>query len=192
MQQTSRHIAVMHDTRRRERVDLDPYRSQEAPPRLCDWPDCELCGEFRAPRSPDALRDYRWFCLAHVRLYNQAWDFFRGKSQSEIEAHLRADVTWHRPTWRIGGQAFGFRDPFGLFEEEGDAPRVRPAGTKEDRMLAVLGLERGADLNELKQRYKALAKRYHPDLHGGDKQAEERLKVINEAYTYLRGSGLFT
>ncbi|WGF87323.1 J domain-containing protein [Marinivivus vitaminiproducens] len=176
-------------------MDLDPYRPQDAPPRACDWPDCELCGEFRAPRSPDALREYRWFCLAHVRLYNQAWDFFRGKSQSEIEAHMRADVTWHRPTWRIGGQGFAFRDPFGLFDEEDGEPsraRARPSETKEDRMLAVLGLERDISLDDLKRRYKALAKQHHPDLHGGDKQAEERLKVINEAYTYLRGSGLFT
>ena len=44
---------------------------------------------------------------------------------------------------------------------------------------------------ELKARYKQLAKRHHPDLHGGDKRAEERLKLINEAYTYLLDSDHF-
>jgi DnaJ-class molecular chaperone len=56
---------------------------------------------------------------------------------------------------------------------------------KTARMLAVLELAPGATRAELKARYKQLAKRHHPDLHGGDKRAEERLKLINEAYTYL-------
>ena len=38
----------------------------------------------------------------------------------------------------------------------------------------------------LKSRYKELVKLHHPDAHGGDKAAEERLKVINRAYTTLK------
>jgi curved DNA-binding protein CbpA len=53
------------------------------------------------------------------------------------------------------------------------------------RMMAVLDLEPGFTLVELKARYKTLVKRHHPDRHGGDRDAEERLKAINEAYTYL-------
>jgi len=44
---------------------------------------------------------------------------------------------------------------------------------------------------ELKRRYKNLAKEHHPDLHGGDKAAEERLKLINEAYTFLLEQRLY-
>ena len=33
----------------------------------------------------------------------------------------------------------------------------------------------------------ALVKRHHPDANGGDREAEERLKVINEAFTTLKG-----
>ena len=58
-------------------------------------------------------------------------------------------------------------------------------------MLAVLDLPPDVTLKELKARYKQLAKRHHPDLHGGDKKAEERLKLINEAYTYLMDSARF-
>ena len=53
-------------------------------------------------RSRDRLREFYHFCLDHVRDYNRAWDFFSGMSQSEIEAYLREDVTWHRPTWPLG------------------------------------------------------------------------------------------
>ncbi|HEX6012623.1 MAG TPA: DnaJ domain-containing protein [Geminicoccaceae bacterium] len=52
-------------------------------------------------------------------------------------------------------------------------------------MMSRLELAGGFTLAELKRRYKRLAKQHHPDLHGGDKAAEERLKLINEAYTYL-------
>jgi curved DNA-binding protein CbpA len=41
---------------------------------------------------------------------------------------------------------------------------------------------------ELKARYKALVKLHHPDAHGGDRDAEERLKVINQAYSVLKAS----
>jgi curved DNA-binding protein CbpA len=40
----------------------------------------------------------------------------------------------------------------------------------------------------LKARYKVLVKLHHPDAHGGDKEAEEKLKIINQAYTTLKVS----
>ena len=43
-------------------------------------------------------------------------------------------------------------------------------------------------LGGLKARYKALVKLHHPDAHGGDRAAEERLKVINQAYSILKSS----
>jgi hypothetical protein len=155
----------------------------------CDWPGCEEEGDYPAPSARERLRDYRWFCLAHVREYNLRWDFFAGMSPEEIERQLRADVTWNRPTWRFasacGHDGPRIRDPFG-FMDDGEA---QPGGcgpvTAGARMMAVLGLEVGFTLDELKRRYKTLAKEHHPDLHGGDKAAEERLKSIIEAYRYL-------
>ena len=58
-------------------------------------------------------------------------------------------------------------------------------------MLERLELAGQVTLAELKRRYKQLAKKHHPDLHGGDKAAEERLKLINEAYTYLLDQRLY-
>ncbi len=40
--------------------------------------------------------------------------------------------------------------------------------------------------DRLKARYKELVKRHHPDANGGDKEAEERLKLINQAYSTLK------
>lgn len=49
----------------------------------------------------------------------------------------------------------------------------------------VLGLERGASDEAIKKAYRQLAKKYHPDLNPGDKDAEARFKEINEAYEIL-------
>ena len=50
---------------------------------------------------------------------------------------------------------------------------------------AVLGLEPGADPQTLKRAFRAQARRWHPDLNGSDPVAEERFKLVNEAYAVL-------
>lgn len=49
----------------------------------------------------------------------------------------------------------------------------------------TLGVGRSASEEEIKKSYKRLAKKYHPDLNKGDKNAEARFKEINEAYQIL-------
>jgi curved DNA-binding protein len=49
----------------------------------------------------------------------------------------------------------------------------------------ILGVGRGASEQEIKQAYRKLARKYHPDINPGDKQAEARFKEINEAYEVL-------
>jgi curved DNA-binding protein len=49
----------------------------------------------------------------------------------------------------------------------------------------VLGLEPGADATRLKQAFREQARRWHPDLNGNDPVAEERFKLVNEAYAVL-------
>ncbi len=49
----------------------------------------------------------------------------------------------------------------------------------------VLGVGREATENDLKKAYRQLARKYHPDVNPGNKEAEERFKEINEAYEVL-------
>ena len=49
----------------------------------------------------------------------------------------------------------------------------------------VLGIDKGADEATIKKAYRTLAKKNHPDVNPGDKDAEERFKEINEAYQVL-------
>ncbi len=50
---------------------------------------------------------------------------------------------------------------------------------------AILGVPRNATEKEIKQAYRRLARKYHPDVNPGDKSAEERFKEISEAYEVL-------
>jgi hypothetical protein len=163
-------------------------------------PDCGAPGEYRAPKSRTALNDYWWFCLEHVRAYNAGWDFYKGMSPGEIEAQVRADTSWQRPTWPLG--RLGARldsdllnDPLHVLNAGRRAAReaeqrARAAADMPPEMrepLATLGLSWPLTLAELKARYKQLAKLHHPDANNGDRAAEERLKTINLAYATLRG-----
>ncbi len=191
--------------RRARDLELElPRAGGPAPGRLCEHSGCTGEGLYRAPKSRDRLTDYYVFCLDHVRDYNRTWDYYRGMSQDEIEAHIRFDTVWQRPSWPLG--SFGphaqdpleaIRDGFGLFSERrGDsqeAPEHWKPRTAEEKALTVLGLKPPTVFADIKARYKELVKRLHPDANGGDKGAEEQLKVINQAYSTLKqaaqGSG---
>ena len=174
----------------------------EVSPRPCDHPIFLEHGDHRAPKSPQELEIYYWFCLDHVRAYNTAWNYFSGMSQPEIERFQREAVTGHRPTWRMGtGKHSNAEEPiadpldiFGFgsyFRCEEEVERERPIDAAQHRALAVMNLESSVTLQEIKMRYKQLVKRYHPDANGGDKAAEVRFKTISEAYNLLRSSGAF-
>ena len=49
----------------------------------------------------------------------------------------------------------------------------------------ILGVDRGADDATLKKAYRKLAKKYHPDMNPGDKEAEAKFKEATEAYGVL-------
>ena len=49
----------------------------------------------------------------------------------------------------------------------------------------VLGVAKTATDDEIKKAYRTLAKKYHPDLNGGDKDCEAKFKEVNEAYEVL-------
>jgi molecular chaperone DnaJ len=49
----------------------------------------------------------------------------------------------------------------------------------------ILGVPKNASLNEIKKAYRRLAKLYHPDLFPGDREKEEKFRLIKEAYEVL-------
>jgi Flp pilus assembly protein TadD len=57
--------------------------------------------------------------------------------------------------------------------------------TNLDRCYQLLGICRGASLDELKAAYRSLARKWHPDLNPGDREAHQRFITLNEAYQIL-------
>ena len=55
-----------------------------------------------------------------------------------------------------------------------------------DDPYKVLGVSRDATDDEIKRAYRALAKKYHPDLNPGDKEAARKMQEVNEAYDQIK------
>ncbi|MFQ5971953.1 MAG: J domain-containing protein [Alphaproteobacteria bacterium] len=140
------------------------------------------------------MTKFLWFCLDHVREYNAAWNYYEGMSETEIEVELRKDAIWHRPTWPLRGWPDErYHDPFGLFDDRPERSSEEQVGrwgwrSGDAEALAVLDLRPPVTVASIKQRYKELVKRHHPDANGGDSRHEERLKEINRAYGRLMES----
>lgn len=173
----------------------EPFRRPDPDSRYCEVSGCREDGAYPAPQARDRLNDYYWFCLEHVRAYNAAWNYYAGMSEAEVEHHRRTDTVWQRPSWPFGGPSAKherqiedeLRKEFaGVFD---DGPRpCHPAKpqSEHEQALAVLDLDVDADAIQIKARYIKLVKKLHPDANGGNLEAEERLKVVNLAYTTLK------
>jgi hypothetical protein len=196
----------------RIRVKPDEDRRLRASSPACDWPGCAEAATHRAPKGRLRENEYWRFCLAHVRDYNQSYNYFAGMSDDAITQFQKDSVVGHRPTWKIGmngpindrmHRAFqrfnapvgNADDPFGMFGELGgrsrpdfDArrPENRMLRNAERKALDTLGLDRTATAHEVKMRFKMLVKRHHPDTNGGDRSTEDRLREIIQAYNYLK------
>lgn len=166
----------------------------------CEWPDCENAGEYRAPRSRNDLNSFRWFCMDHIRLYNKSWNYYEGMSDKQVEADLRDDTSWNRPSWPFAGidkslnyksSNPGINDFGGAFSHSGDPntdSTTYPSYEQDSqgaKALSVLNLTSPVTTDQIKRRYKELVKLYHPDANGGDKVAEEKFKKISSAYATL-------
>jgi hypothetical protein len=187
----------------------DPDNAVPAIRKGCDIPGCAEKGEYKAPKSRYDLRDYYWFCLEHVRQYNANWDFFKGMTPGEVEQHIQRTTVWDRPTWRMTEAGLNEdrtrqkiyehftkgESVFGEFNMDGERPQEQRTEAHIDlgtiphptiEALAMLELQPPLKWDAVKTQYKTLVKKYHPDTNKDDKNAEERLKKINLAYSILK------
>ncbi|CAN5594061.1 J domain-containing protein [soil metagenome] len=206
-------ISVAADKRRRARA-RGMSGAVESSMRKCSKEGCTAPGKFRAPKSPDTLDDYWWFCLAHVREYNQKWNFFEGSSDEDLERQFAAARVWERPTRPLresvaerGGSPhaegrawarFGLDDPMDLL---GDKATLNPGGERaaasrperrlpptERRAIDILDARDLRTKAEIRKQYKTLVKDLHPDMNGGRRDDEASLAAVVLAWEQIRTS----
>src|SRR3954451_18700028 len=118
------------------RIRVKPQEDARPRPQaaVCQWPGCACEGTHRAPKGRPRENEYWRFCLAHVREYNQSYNYFAGMSDDAVARYQKDSITGHRPTWKIGmngpvnetmkrrARYSGFDgadDPFDVFKETG-------------------------------------------------------------------------
>lgn len=208
-------ISVAADKKRRAR-GRGFSGAVETSARTCERPGCERPGKYRAPKNPDNLEEFHWFCLEHVREYNLKWNFFQSHSDDDLERHFAADRVWGRATRPFaeaaqrGGaatqphaegkawQRFGFDDPMELLGDKGTrnpggdrVVRQRLLPPTERRALEILDAQDHQTKTEIRQQYKALVKDLHPDMNGGRRDDEARLAEVVWAWEQIKGSRSF-
>ncbi len=175
--------------------------ASETSVRVCDHEGCNEAGKYRAPKAPDVLDDFFWFCQQHVREYNQKWNFFDGTTEAELNAQMSKDKVWERQTRPMGDPEarawarLGIEDPHQVLGEKATQNPGRSAGRRlpatERRAIEILEAEDRWTKTEIRRAYKKLIKVLHPDMNGGDRSQEERLQEVVWAWDQVKISRNF-
>jgi hypothetical protein len=197
-------ISVGTDKKKRSRGKRGMSGAFETSQRECEHPGCTEAGKYRAPKSPDSLDEYYWFCKDHVREYNLKWNFFDGTTDEEMENQIDKDRVWERETkpfrqsaearaWaRLGiddaHQVLGDNATRNPGKRSGGGRRLPPT---ERKALDILDAKDNWTKAEIRKAYKALIKVLHPDMNGGDRSDEERLQEVVWAWDQIKESRSF-
>ena len=198
-------IRASTDKKRRTRGRRAMSGAVETSSRQCEHPGCTERGQYRAPKSPDVLDDYYWFCKDHVREYNLKWNYFSGQSDEEILETHEHERVWGRATRPFGGSGkesrawarLGIEDPHELLGENATRnPGKSITGTRrlpptERRALEILDARDHWSRAEVRRQYKSLVKDLHPDMNAGDRADEERLQEVVWAWDQIKESRNF-
>lgn len=176
----------------------------ETSSRTCDHEGCAQAGKFRAPKAPDVLDDYFWFCKDHVREYNLKWNFFDGTTEAEINAQMSKDKVWERATKPLGDPEarawarLGIEDAHQVLGSNAtrNPGKSITGGTRklpptERRAIEILEAKDHWTKAEVRKSYKALIKVLHPDMNGGDRSQEDQLQEVVWAWDQIKDSRNF-
>ena len=198
-------LRVSTDKKKRKTGRRGMSGAFETSKRVCEHPGCEETGQYRAPKSPDNLEEFLWFCREHVREYNLKWNFFDGTTEAEMEAQLDRDRVWGRPTKPFKKSVeekawarLGVDDAHQVLGENAtrNPGKSTTGGTRklpptERRAIQILEAKDHWTKPEIRKSYKALIKILHPDMNGGDRSDEERLQEVVWAWDQIKASRNF-
>lgn len=173
--------------------------------RICEHENCQEAGKYRAPKAPDVLDDFFWFCKEHAREYNLKWNFFDGTTEAEMNAQMSKDKVWERETKDFrdpearAWARLGIEDPHQVLGENAtrnpgknaDGVSTKRLPPTERRAVEILEAKDHWSKAEVRKSYKALIKVLHPDMNGGDRNQEEQLQEVVWAWDQIKDSRNF-
>ena len=162
--------------------------------RKCNQKGCLKPGLFKAPKSRNEIKNYIWFCEEHIKSYNKEWDYCKNMTQKEIEKHIQLDTIGWRPTWNFSTSSINFEnfekifsDYFDFFKKKKYQSKINKKNSLLKKALKVLNINNEkVTIKLVKNKYKKLVKKYHPDVNKGNKKHEEKLKKVNKAFEEIK------
>ena len=164
---------------------------KENNPRSCYNPDCKELGIYPAPKSKENLREYLYFCINCIREFNKSWNYFEGLNEQELEIEIRKSTTWNRPSWKFGTKNlnYDFEKAFRQFNEQKKLDENKNVSKKIKDAFNLLDLDLNSTPDEIKRRYKNLAKKWHPDVQQNEtnhnKNKNKFIDITNAYKTIL-------
>ena len=202
-------ISVSADKKRRSKRS-SASGGFETSVRTCEFEGCLEEAKYRAPKSPKDLENFHWFCLKHVKEYNNRWNYFRNHTEEEFEKEVNLSKTWGRKTKPFGSKSsesgthsdgnsrlrFGIEDPYGFIHNLGNKDTNSLGAKKrlnhsEQKALSILGATDAMTKDEIRKLYKILIKDLHPDTNDGKRDDEERMTEVVWAWDQIRNSKRF-
>ena len=159
--------------------------------RSCYNPDCKELGLYPAPKSKENLREYLYFCINCIREFNQSWNYFEGLNEQELEIEIRKSTTWNRPSWKFGTKNlnYDFEKAFRQFNEQKKLDENKNVSKKIKDAFNLLDLDLNSTQDEIKRRYKNLAKKWHPDVQQNETNHNKNKFIdITNAYKTILDS----
>ena len=159
--------------------------------RSCYNPDCNELGIYPAPKSKEKLREYLYFCINCIREFNKSWNYFEGLNEQELEIEIRKSTTWNRPSWKFGTKNlnYDFEKAFRQFNEQKKLDENKNVSKKIKDAFNLLDLDLNSSPDEIKRRYKNLAKKWHPDVQQNETNHNKNKFIdITNAYKTILDS----
>ena len=159
--------------------------------RSCYNRDCNELGVYPAPKSKENLREYLYFCINCIREFNKSWNYFEGLNEQELEIEIRKSTTWNRPSWKFGTKNFNydFEKAFRQFNEQKKPDKNNNVSKKLKDAFNLLELDINSTMDQIKKRYKSLAKKWHPDVQQNEDSGNKNKFIdITNAYKTILNS----
>jgi hypothetical protein len=151
--------------------------------RTCEWHDCDKEGRYRIQASSDR-EDIHWFCQMHARTFDLSvvsrGPFIGSAGPNWIKNQASKKKTTEQ-----------YRKPYPDIN-----PNVRNKHIGKDKVieytsedieyLKILGLDTGANIEDIKKAYKTLVKHCHPDQNPDLEHGNYILSKVIEAYNSLK------